>query len=243
MTSQLLNQSSHDSRIIVALDFAKESDALGLVDQLDPSACKLKVGLEMFTAFGAGFVRQLSARKFDIFLDLKFHDIPNTVAKACRQVAELDVWMTNVHALGGLSMMRAARRALDEVGAQTRLIAVTVLTSHAPADLVLTGVSGSLDTQVQRLALLTQEAGLNGIVCSAQEVHALRQNLPDSFCYVTPGIRPDWSVSNDQQRIMTPSQAVQQGASYLVIGRPITSALSPMQALAKIQAELIQAET
>lgn len=230
---------TEDSRIIVALDFSKESDALQLVDQLDPQACKLKVGLEMFTAFGAPFVRQLRSRQFDIFLDLKFHDIPNTVAGACRQVAELGVWMTNVHALGGLAMMQSARKAIDDVGSSTRLIAVTVLTSHADHDLRRVGVESALEDQVQRLAALTAEAGLDGVVCSAREVAALRQNLPEGFDFVTPGIRPQWSALNDQQRIMTPLEAVQQGASYLVIGRPITIAPSPMDALARIQAELL----
>ncbi len=228
------------SKIIIALDFATEKAALELVDQLDPALCRLKVGLEMYTAFGRSFVQNLMSKGFEIFLDLKFHDIPNTVAAACRQAADIGVWMTNVHALGGLKMMQAAKKAVDEVQSGTQLIAVTILTSHHQSDLPLIGVNDSVDTQVARLAKLTNEAGLDGIVCSAQEVAMLKSqhNLGDKFVYVTPGIRPEWAATGDQQRIMTPAKALTAGSSYLVIGRPITDVANPMEALQKIQSEI-----
>jgi len=228
-----------NSTIIIALDFQKEKDALLFVEKLDPQACKLKVGLEMFTAFGQPFIHQLMSQGFDIFLDLKFHDIPNTVAAACRKVAEMNLWMTNVHALGGLKMMQAAQQAIQEVGSSTQLIAVTILTSHHQDDLPLFGIEHPIPEQVTRLALLTQQAGLDGVVCSAREVQLLKQSsLGADFVFVTPGIRPKWSVTGDQQRIMTPSEAQSIGAQHLVIGRPITQAEEPMVALQRIQAEL-----
>lgn len=228
------------SKVIIALDFPTESAALALVDQLDPSMCRLKVGLEMYTAFGRPFVKNLMDKGFEIFLDLKFHDIPNTVAAACRQAADIGVWMTNIHALGGLKMMQAAQKAVDEVGSGTQLIAVTILTSHQQSDLPLIGVNDSVNDQVARLACLTAEAGLEGIVCSAQEVDMLKglNKLPEDFVFVTPGIRPEWAATGDQQRIMTPSKALSVGSTHLVVGRPITAAEDPMVALKRIQEEM-----
>ena len=224
------------SPIIVALDFPTEKEALTLVDQLEPGRCRLKVGKELFTRSGPDFVKKLVNKNYDVFLDLKFHDIPNTVARACQAGADLGVWMINVHAMGGRKMLEAAREALPS--SNTKLIAVTVLTSMGEEDLKEIGLSNSPAQQVKQLAALTNDCGLDGVVCSPQEIALLRKDLDKSFELVTPGIRPEWSVTGDQKRIMTPSQAVEAGSNYLVIGRPITQAEHPMQALEKIEKEL-----
>ena len=226
------------SPIIVALDFPNEKEALTLVDQLDPERCRLKVGKELFTRSGPDFVRKLVKQNFDVFLDLKFHDIPNTVARACQAGADLGVWMINVHAMGGRKMMEAAREALPKNKTETKLIAVTVLTSMGAEDLKEIGLTQSPAQQVKQLAMLTHDCGLDGVVCSPQEIALLREDLDNNFELVTPGIRPEWSVTGDQKRIMTPAQAIQTGSNYLVIGRPITQADDPMQALEKIEEEL-----
>lgn len=223
------------NRIIVALDFANKQDALSLVNKLDPSQCRLKVGKEMFTHFGPAFIKELQSLSFEIFLDLKFHDIPNTVAKACQAAADLGVWMINCHASGGLAMMTKAKQALDAFGKDAPLFtAVTVLTSMSEEDLVQTGITMSVAERVKLLASLTKESGLDGIVCSALEANALRQLLGDDFLLVTPGIRPVDSAQDDQKRIMTPANAISNGSSYLVIGRPITKAVDPMKSLSEI---------
>lgn len=226
------------SPIIVALDFPNEKEASTLVDQLDPERCRLKVGKELFTRSGPDFVRKLVKQNFDVFLDLKFHDIPNTVARACQAGADLGVWMINVHAMGGRKMLEAAREALPKNETETKLIAVTVLTSMGAEDLKEIGLTLSPAQQVKQLAMLTHDCGLDGVVCSPQEITLLREDLDNSFELVTPGIRPEWSVTGDQKRIMTPAQAIQAGSNYLVIGRPITQAEQPMQALEKIEKEL-----
>ncbi|MFD0930190.1 orotidine-5'-phosphate decarboxylase [Methylophilus glucosoxydans] len=222
-----------DSKIVVALDYADAKSAIALVDRLDPSLCKLKVGKELFTAAGPQLVEQLVARQYDVFLDLKFHDIPNTVAKACQAAANLGVWMVNVHASGGQPMMQAAREGLDKAfGDQAPLlIAVTVLTSMDTPTLHSLGIQRTLPEQVLALATLTQQSGLDGVVCSAQEASMLRKALGPDFCLVTPGIRPKDSAKDDQTRIVTPADAIALGASYLVIGRPITQADDPIVAL------------
>lgn len=222
-----------DSKIVVALDYADAKSAIALVDRLDPSLCKLKVGKELFTAAGPQLVEQLVARQYDVFLDLKFHDIPNTVAKACQAAANLGVWMINVHASGGQPMMQAAREGLDKAfGDQAPLlIAVTVLTSMDTPTLHSLGIQRTLPEQVLALATLTQQSGLDGVVCSAQEASMLRKALGPDFCLVTPGIRPKDSAKDDQTRIVTPADAIALGASYLVIGRPITQADDPIVAL------------
>lgn len=225
------------SPIIVALDFPNEKEALALVSQLEPGRCRLKVGKELFTRSGPELVKNLVKKNFDVFLDLKFHDIPNTVAKACQAGADLGVWMINVHAMGGRKMLEAAREALP-TSSDTKLIAVTVLTSMGADDLKEIGLTQSPAEQVKLLATLTHDCGLDGVVCSPQEIALLREDLDNSFELVTPGIRPEWSVTGDQKRIMTPAQAVQAGSNYLVIGRPITQAEQPMQALEKIEKEL-----
>lgn len=223
-----------DPKIIVALDFDNANDALHLVKTLDAKLCKLKVGKELFTSAGPAFVEKLVEAKFDVFLDLKFHDIPNTVAKACKAASQLGVWMLNVHASGGMAMMEAARAAVDADSHQPLLIAVTVLTSMNVQTLKQVGVATNLEDHVLNLAKLAQQAKLDGVVCSANEAQLLRNALGAQFCLVTPGIRPLNSVVDDQSRIVTPSMALANGAHYLVIGRPITQASSPRKALESI---------
>lgn len=227
-----------DSRIIVALDFSSEKQVLEFTRQLEPSMCKLKVGKELFTLAGPDLVRQLIDSGFDVFLDLKFHDIPNTVARACKVAADLGVWMLNVHALGGRNMLLAAREALESSQSRPLLIAVTILTSMGQQDLQEIGLSGDPEANVLRLANLTKEAGLDGVVCSSREITNLRQAQGEAFTLVTPGIRPTGSEAGDQKRIMTPVDAVQAGSNYLVIGRPITQSADPIQTLHTINTEL-----
>ena len=227
------------SKIIVALDYEKESDALALVDQIDPNLCRLKVGKEMFTTLGMNFVKQLHQRNFDVFLDLKYHDIPNTVARAVRSAADLGVWMVDLHASGGLRMMEEAKRILEPYGKDAPLlIAVTVLTSMEDLDLLQIGINASPMEQVLRLAHLTQHAGLDGVVCSPQEVEILRNACGEEFKLVTPGIRPIGADFGDQRRVMTPTAAVRAGSDYLVIGRPITKADNPVEVLRSINASI-----
>ena len=217
-----MTERTTDPAIIVALDYAKAAQALALAERLDPAACRLKVGKELFTAAGPQLVETLIARGFDVFLDLKFHDIPNTVAKACEAAARLGVWMLNVHASGGLAMMQAAREGVARSDRNPLLIAVTVLTSMDQTALKQVGVATSVQGQVLHLAGLTKEAGLDGVVCSAQEAVLLRSALGPDFCLVTPGIRPASASLDDQSRVVTPADAMRNGAHYLVIGRPIT---------------------
>ena len=227
-----------DSRIIVALDFSSEEQVLEFTKQLEPSMCKLKVGKELFTLAGPDLVRQLIDKGFDVFLDLKFHDIPNTVARACKVAADLGVWMLNVHALGGRNMLGAAREALETSQNRPLLIAVTILTSMGQEDLQEIGLNGTPEENVLRLASLTKEAGLDGVVCSSKEVTKLRQTQGEDFTLITPGIRPAGSEAGDQKRIMTPVDAVQAGSNYLVIGRPITQSSDPIRTLETINTEL-----
>ncbi len=219
------------SPIIVALDFPSAEQALALADQLDAKLCRVKVGKELFTRAGPSILSALHQRGFEVFLDLKYHDIPNTCAQAVLAAAEQGVWMVNVHASGGLRMMQAAKESLVKHNLKTQLIAVTVLTSMAQADLQELGIERSLEEQVLNLAKLTQQAGLDGVVCSAQEASLLQAKLGSDFLKVTPGIRPATSKADDQQRIMTPEAAMAAGSTHLVIGRPITQAANPNQAL------------
>jgi orotidine-5'-phosphate decarboxylase len=220
--------------IVVALDFNNQRDALQLADQLDPKQCRLKVGKELFTNIGPQIVKDLHARQFEVFLDLKFHDIPNTTAQAVLAAADLGVWMVNVHASGGRVMMETCMQRLAQGNYQTLLIAVTVLTSMGREDLKDLGLDIEPIDQVVRLAKLAQVSGLHGVVCSAQEATTLRQQLGADFQLVTPGIRPANSATDDQKRIMTPEQAMAAGVSHMVIGRPITQAENPAQALTDI---------
>jgi orotidine-5'-phosphate decarboxylase len=230
---------SNQSKVVVALDFDNESSALAFVDSISVNSCRLKVGKEMFTYFGPDFVKKLVGKGFDVFLDLKFHDIPNTVAKAVTAAAELGVWMVNVHATGGEKMMRAAHEALVPYGDKAPLlIAVTVLTSMEQSELPLIGVNTPLDVHVVKLATLAKASGLDGVVCSAQEATQLKAKLGLDFKLVTPGIRPAGSALGDQKRIMTPLNAVEAGSDYLVIGRPITQSDNPKEVLAAINSEL-----
>lgn len=229
-----------DQKVIVALDYDNQADALAFVDRIDPNSCRLKVGKEMFTLFGPDFVRELHRRGFSVFLDLKFHDIPNTCSKAVRSAAELGVWMVNVHASGGERMMAASREILEPYGNdRPLLIGVTVLTSMEQADLNGIGLNVAPQEQVLRLATLTKNAGLDGVVCSAQESSMLKSTLGSSFKLITPGIRPAGSEAADQRRIMTPVDAISAGSDYLVIGRPITQAQNPAEVLANINASLM----
>jgi orotidine-5'-phosphate decarboxylase len=224
-----------DAKVVVALDFDNKDEALSFVDKIQPSDCRLKVGKEMFTHFGPEFVKELVNRGFDVFLDLKFHDIPNTVAKAVAAAADLGVWMVNVHASGGIKMMQKAKEALLPFGDKAPLlIAVTVLTSMSEEDLADIGITRTPAEQVQHLATLTKNAGLDGVVCSAMEAESLKQLLGQDFKLITPGIRPAGSNADDQKRIMTPEQALKVGVDYLVIGRPVTKAENPHAVLQTI---------
>jgi orotidine-5'-phosphate decarboxylase len=225
----------NNPKIIVALDYAEAKNAIDLVARLEPALCRLKVGKELFTVAGPALVEHLMRRGFEVFLDLKFHDIPNTTAQACKAASALGVWMINVHALGGRKMMEAAKEA---VARPPKLIAVTLLTSMAQEDLNELGVLASPADMVLRLAKLAHASGLDGVVCSAQEAASLRQHFGDEFCLVTPGIRPLDTVANDQARVMTPRAAIDQGANYLVIGRPITRADDPLLMLRNLTLQI-----
>jgi orotidine-5'-phosphate decarboxylase len=233
-----MNSNTSDPKVIVALDFDSGKKAIALVDQLDPSMCRLKIGKELFTRTGPQLVKYLVDKGYGIFLDLKFHDIPNTVAKACVSAAELGVWMVNVHAQGGPTMMAAAVDALAKYPRKPLLIAVTILTSLTEKDMSAVGLLGSADENVMRLAKLTEATGLDGIVCSPWEVLSLRNEVSEKFKLITPGIRPTGSSRDDQARVMTPKSALSAGSDYIVIGRPITQAKNPLAALQAILTEI-----
>ncbi|EPQ2282932.1 orotidine-5'-phosphate decarboxylase [Acinetobacter baumannii] len=220
--------------IIVALDAKSQYDALKIVEQLDPTLCRVKVGKELFTHEGPSVVKKLQEESFEVFLDLKFHDIPNTTAQAVCAAADLGVWMVNVHASGGRKMMETCVERLKAGNYQTQLIAVTVLTSMGREDLKDIGLDIEPVEQVKRLAKLTKESGLDGVVCSAQEAKILRELIGQDFSLVTPGIRPEGSNADDQKRIVTPKQAMLDGSTHLVIGRPITKAENPTEMLKSI---------
>ena len=234
-----MNSNLDDSRIIVALDYPSADEAVAFVGKLPPSACRLKVGKELFVSAGPALVDRLHRLGFEVFLDLKFHDIPNTVAQACAAAARLGVWMVNVHASGGSRMMAAARDALEPFERRPKLIAVTVLTSMGDDDLKELGLSGCTAAEhAVHLAALAHGAGLDGVVCSAKEAQAMRDRFGTGFALVTPGIRPADAAVDDQARVATPGGAIRNGSSYLVIGRPITKAADPVKALADIDAEV-----
>lgn len=226
------------SPLIVALDFAQPELALNLAKQLGKDRCRFKIGKELFTRAGPSLVEKLIHQGFEVFLDLKYHDIPTTVAKACLAAADLGVWMINVHALGGQKMLLAARDALENRTQPPLLIAVTVLTSLDMVDLYGIGLHGTLEENVLRLARLANSCKLDGVVCSPQEITPIRRAVNTNFKLVTPGIRPNKVSQDDQKRIMTPAEAIKQGANYLVIGRPITAAQEPLQALLEIEKTL-----
>ena len=227
------------SPVVVALDYSSEKDALAMADQLDPAQCRVKVGKELFTAAGRSVVEALAVKGFEVFLDLKFHDIPNTCAKAVAAAADMGIWMVNVHASGGRRMMEAAVEALDKrSGERPLLIGVTVLTSMDADDLSEIGLSTEPEQQVIRLARLAESSGLDGVVCSAREVGLIKENCKFGFLTVTPGIRPLWSQVQDQKRIMTPVEAKFAGVDYMVIGRPITRSEEPREACQQILDEL-----
>lgn len=228
----------NDNPVIVALDYPSAEPALELASQLSPQLCRLKVGKEMFTRNGIGLVESLQGMGFDVFLDLKFHDIPNTVAGAVRSAAELGVWMVNVHASGGRRMMEAAANALRDFQSKPLLIAVTVLTSMSDEDLAEMGYTETAAQRVMRLAALTEDCGLDGVVCSAMEAPQLRAERGQDFCLVTPGIRLAGDSAGDQRRVLTPADAMANGSDYLVIGRSVTGADDPLAALERVHREL-----
>ena len=228
----------NDPRIIISLDFPDGTEALDLVHRLDPAWCRLKVGKELFTRSGPALVEQIMKQGFAVFLDLKFHDIPATVAGACRAAADLGVWMINVHAAGGERMLAAAHEAVDKHDRRPLLIAVTVLTSLTDTDLRQVGVEKPVAEQVLSLARLAAACGLDGAVCSAQEAARLKKELGKDFILVTPGIRPVGSARDDQQRIMTPAEAIKAGSDYLVIGRPVTQAEDPLKVVKEINEQI-----
>jgi len=228
-----------ESRIIVALDYPDVKSALSFVDKIEPNRCKLKVGKELFTREGPQFVAALVERGFDVFLDLKFHDIPNTVMRACHAASDLGVWMLNVHALGGREMLEASLEGRDKSSHSPYLIAVTVLTSMNNQALNEVGIAQDAPAQVLQLAELVALSRLDGVVCSAQEAGQLRAQHAEPFLLVTPGIRPQRSDAGDQKRVMTPEQAISVGASFLVIGRPITQADEPVAVLNEINSSLV----
>ena len=228
-----------ENKIIVALDFNSSSQAVEFVDTLDPKLCRLKIGKELFTAAGPNLVETMIKKEFDVFLDLKFHDIPNTVASAVQVAADLGVWMLNVHISGGSTMMKSAKDAILSHGDRKPiLIGVTVLTSISSAELSEIGINNELKDQVVQLAKLAYQSGLDGVVCSAEEAKLLRNSMPADFILVTPGIRREQDAAGDQKRVITPSQAIRNGSDYLVVGRPITQAASPSAALAAFNSEI-----
>ena len=227
-----------EPRVIVALDFAEAGTAQAFVKRVTPAQCRLKVGLELFTAAGPGLVEHLVSRGFDVFLDLKYHDIPTTVARACTQAAGLVVWMLNVHTLGGKKMLLAAREAVERSKHRPLLVGVTLLTSHGDDDLTEIGLERGTEHQVERLAGIVRDAGLNGVVCSPAEVSLLRRRFGKEFILVTPGVRQAGDNVDDQRRTRTPAEAVADGSDYLVIGRPITRAPDPVSALAAINRDI-----
>ena len=228
----------NDPKVIVALDYANREAALDFANRTTPQQCRLKVGKELFTSCGPGLVGDLVDLGYDVFLDLKYHDIPNTVRQAVSAAAKLGVWMLNVHAQGGQAMMQAAREGAEIVDRRPFVIAVTLLTSMSQQDLDALGINRSVDEMVTDLSRQAVESGLDGVVCSAREAPVLRRELGPAPLLVTPGIRPQWAASDDQQRIVTPEQALADGASYLVIGRPITRHEDPAAALEQINATL-----
>ncbi len=239
MGNSNLANNQNDAKIIVALDFNCLEEARQLVNQLDANLCRLKVGKEMFTLYGPEWVKELVSKGFDVFLDLKFHDIPNTVAKACAAAANLGVWMINVHATGGMEMMKSAMKAIEPFGDNRPLLtAVTILTSMNKEEYTNLGFVRTIDEQVLHLATLAKKSGLDGVVCSALEAENLSKELGSEFKLVTPGIRPEGSDKGDQSRVMTPRRAIEAGSSYLVIGRPITQASDPLKSLCDISESL-----
>jgi orotidine-5'-phosphate decarboxylase len=225
--------------VIVALDYARESDLDDFVARVTPADCRLKIGLEAFTAIGPRIVEKLVARGFDVFLDLKFHDIPNTVGRACRAAGDLGAWMINVHASGGARMLAAARAGADKASRKPLLVGVTVLTSQSAEDLAGVGVVAPPAAIVARLARLAHDSGLDGVVCSGEEAGPVRASIGSDFTIVTPGIRPAGAGADDQRRTLTPREAIDRGANYLVIGRPITQAKDPRAALEAIRREIV----
>lgn len=239
MSNSVLNASNNlSSRLIVALDFDNARDCMAMVERLSPDNCRVKIGKELFTSCGPSIVSEVQNKGFDVFLDLKFHDIPNTVAKAVKAAAELGVWMVNVHASGGPRMLEEAANIIANKSEKPYLIGVTVLTSMEQSELDAIGLMQSPLAQVVRLARLSKSTGLDGVVSSAHEVTTIKQACGADFLCVTPGIRPSSAALDDQRRIMTPADAVEKGSDYLVVGRPITRSDDPLKSAGDIDAEI-----
>jgi orotidine-5'-phosphate decarboxylase len=232
---------AHDCDLILALDLPTRESALAALDQVGDTLSWVKIGLQLFTAYGPEFVHQVADRGYHIFLDLKLHDIPNTVAKAVESIAQLPVDLLSLHASGGAEMLQWAGEAAENAPGRLRLLAVTVLTSMNEAQLRAINVASSPQAQVLKLAALSRDAGIGGLVCSPLELVSLREMLGPAPTIVTPGIRPAGSDSNEQKRIMTPATAARAGASFIVVGRPILRAEDPAAATRSIQAELTSA--
>ncbi|BAP58759.1 orotidine-5'-phosphate decarboxylase [Candidatus Tachikawaea gelatinosa] len=230
---------NNSSPILIALDYSNLNEMLDFVDKIDPQYCRLKIGKEVFTRFGPSLIKNLQKKGFQIFLDLKFHDIPNTVARAVTAAAELGIWMVNIHAIGGINMMISASKAIMKFGKDAPLLtAVTILTSISQNDLKFIGIQLSLDQYVKKLAVLAQECGLNGIICSANQVKSLKKDLGKNFKIVVPGIRLSGDQKNDHCYVTTPLEAKNIGVDYMVIGRSITNSKNPFDVLQKILFEL-----
>ncbi len=227
-------------KLVVAMDFDSLDAALAVAAGLDPGSCRLKVGHQLYASAGPLAVRSLQEEGFEIFLDLKFHDIPNTVAGACRAAADLGVWMVNVHAAGGPVMLEAAAESVHSTA--TLVTAVTILTSFDQAQFEQVGYSGQIGAQVVAMAKLAQQSGVDGVVCSAQEISMLRAQVGADFLLVTPGIRPKGAARGDQKRVMTPGQAIATGSNFLVVGRPITQAANPAGVVMDICNEIAVAD-
>lgn len=227
-----------DKPIIVALDYLNQQDVLQMADCLSPELCRVKVGKALFVSVGPSIIKQLHQRGFEVFLDLKFHDIPNTVNQAIKSVADLGVWLTNIHLLGGEKMIQSAKKAIEGYQNPPKLIGVTVLTSFNQEDLNKIGLNQSIDQLAVNLAITAKQNGLDGVVCSAREARLIKQNCGLDFITVTPGIRLEIDERDDQERIVTPKNALQNGSDYLVIGRPITKSINPKQKLADILKDL-----
>ena len=225
-----------ENRIIIPLDL-DYSQAINIAKTLDPNICRLKVGSQLFTSSGPRVIKELHSLGFDIFLDLKFHDIPNTVHESVKSAADLGVWMVNVHASGGSKMLEASNKALLGYENPPLLIGVTVLTSLSEEEIKEIGLKG-IQGQVLQLAGLVKDNGLDGVVCAASDTTAIKSKFGEDFLAVTPGIRPENSNTNDQSRVATPSEAIKNGSDYLVIGRPVTGSKNPKDVLEKIYKEI-----
>ena len=234
----MIIKNSKAQKIILALDFDSESETLNFIERLDPKLCKLKIGKQLFVREGPKIVTSMIDRGFDVFLDLKFHDIPNTTVKACEAAADMGCWMVNIHAFGGRIMMEAVANSFARLKAPPLLVSVTVLTSFDGQEISRIGLNKTLDNQVELLAKLSYDSGIDGVVCSALEIGKIKKSVGSKFIYVTPGIRVLGDAMHDQSRVVTPEKAILLGSDYIVIGRSITSDKDPLKKLKQINLNL-----